>query len=387
MGQAINALGSGGAPIAVAFAVLKATDSASALGIVMASRELAALLLSTAGGLVVARFAAAWSLLLTNVIAGGAQVGFALTAHHGVASVPVFAGFALVNGAMSSLASPAAFSVFGQLAAATSRRTGATALFRAASTGGLLAGAALAGLLVSLWGPYAVLLADGVSYWLAAALFFASSRPSRFPRSGQGATGNWRGQLARGLSLLRSTPWAWRVILASAGANGISTAVLSVLGPVIAVTTPAIGSVAWGIVLASSGLGALVGAALAPFLTSANPLRASLIACLGESLPLFCLALFPNSVALCLAQFVAGIGFGMFEVVWLTVLQERFDETDQSHVFGWDQFLSGALLPPGQLLIAPAAQLLGLRPVLLAGASLVALSVPWTLSQPDVRRM
>ena len=106
-GRAVSQIGSAMAPVALAFAILDLTGSTTDLGVVLAVRQLAVVVLVLYGGVWADRLPRHLVMVWSNVVSGLSQgiVAVLLLSHH--AGIPALAVFAAVNGASSAFFFPA----------------------------------------------------------------------------------------------------------------------------------------------------------------------------------------------------------------------------------------------------------------------------------------
>ncbi len=110
-GRCVSFLGNAMAPVALAFAVLHLTDSASALGIVLAARMAPNVIFLLVGGIISDRLPRHVVLVGSNLVAGGSQAAVAFLLISGAAEVWHLVALEAVNGAASAVFYPADTSV------------------------------------------------------------------------------------------------------------------------------------------------------------------------------------------------------------------------------------------------------------------------------------
>jgi MFS family permease len=216
------------APVALAFAVLHLTGSASALGLVLAARMVPNVLFLALGGVIADRLPRSTVLVGSNVIAGTAQA---------VAAVLLLSGEAEVWHLVILEANGAAFALFYPADAALvpltvpkGRLNEANALLRLGPSATLILGATVAGVVVAVLGPGWAIAADAATFAVAAALMASI-------RSIEAAAAGARGFLADlrdGWSEFIAHRWLWSIVAQfSVMVLGFLGAFL-VLGPVVA---------------------------------------------------------------------------------------------------------------------------------------------------------
>jgi hypothetical protein len=85
------------------------------------------------------------------------------------------------------------------------------------------------------------------------------------------------------------------------------------------------------------------------------------------------------------ANFVEGVGHGMFEVIWITALQQRVAPAALARVSSYDALGSFIFMPVGFAIAGPAAAAFGRDQVLLAVAAFALLSSVLVALLPSVR--
>ena len=114
--RVVSTVGTTMAPIALAFAVLDISDSASALGIVLAARTLPMVLFLLVGGVVADRFPRATVLITANLLAALTQAAVAVLVISGTAEIWMLVALEAANGVVSAFIMPAMEGVVPQLA-------------------------------------------------------------------------------------------------------------------------------------------------------------------------------------------------------------------------------------------------------------------------------
>jgi hypothetical protein len=87
------------------------------------------------------------------------------------------------------------------------------------------------------------------------------------------------------------------------------------------------------------------------------------------------------------AMLVAGAGFALFDVWWLTALAERIPPDKLSRVTSYDWMVSLGLVPLGFLLAGPLAEAYGAANVLIAGSLLALLAMLGGLAPRETRSL
>lgn len=246
-------------------------------------------------------------------------------------------------------------------------------------------GPALATALVLGLGAGGAFAIDAGTFLVSAALLLQVRPRARGPQVPREPL---RAELAAGWREVRSRAWLWVTIAVTAVSLLAAFAPYLTLGPSVSQEVYGTRAV-YGVLLAVSGGGLVVGALLGLRWRPRYPLRAALAGVLPwpVSITLFALGLPLSLVAVSWA--VAGVGLALFIVWWETALAERVPAHLLSRVSAFDWMGSLALLPLGYLLAGPLAEACGAVEVLVAGglvgllAHAVGLVVPetWNLER------
>ncbi|WP_086785798.1 MFS transporter [Streptomyces caniscabiei] len=381
IGTTANLLGSGVAPIALAFAVLDATGSVGSLGLVVGAHSLTSICFLLYGGVLADRLPRGPLLVGSSVVCGVSQAVIAALVLTHNAAIPLLMVLAAVSGASGSCYQPAAQALLPQTVPAESRRA-ALALSRIAGSSAVVAGASLGGVLVAAIGPGWGLAVDALSFALAATCFALVRVRAAPPAPSHGVVH----ELRVGWKEFTSRSWVWVIVVAFCFLNAGLTASFTVLGPAVADSTE-IGRSGWGLILAAGSLGAVAGGVLS---LRWRPRRAILVGCalmgLTATIPLL-LALAPYTWLLVVANFVAGVGGEQAGVAWYSTLNEQIPEDRLARVYAYDDLGSYLALPLAQFAAGPAVLLLGLQATLYAAAALVLLATLAMVATPSIRAL
>jgi len=379
-GQVVSLLGDGMAPVALAFAVLQATGSASDLGWVLAARSGSMVALLLIGGVVADRVRSRRLVMVTaDLIRFLAQSLTAALVLFGRAQLWELLALQAVYGAGMALFYPALTGLLPTTVRPSSLQQ-ANALRAMAGSAGQVVGPALAGLVVAAASPGWALAADALSFAIDA-WFLARLPAIAVARTAEG----FGRQLVEGWRAFTGRTWVWSIV-ASAALGNLLFAAVTVLGPFEAERRLG-GPAGWGLAMAFVGLGSVAGGLLALHLRPAHPLRLAVLAVCLLCLPSLALAaewsLWPVA-AVCL---IAGGGVSVFTVLWDTALQRNVAAGVLSRVSSYDWFGSLAFQPVGQAVVGPVSGAIGIQLTLLvSGIGLAGASLP-VLALPSVRNL
>ena len=161
------------------------------------------------------------------------------------------------------------------------------------------------------------------------------------------------------------------------------TAGIGVLGPVLSLETYG-GASSWAAVMVAFSLGTLVGVVVAIRLKPVHPMLVAMIAQLVIALPLFAMAVPTPLAVLVVVAFICGVGVDVFEIMWITSLQQHIPPESLSRVSSYDWFGSLALTPIALAAAGPLAAWLGLQGALWVCAALGVVT-SLALLDPQVR--
>ncbi|MEV7585068.1 MFS transporter [Streptomyces erythrochromogenes] len=378
----VTNLGSHGALIASAFAVLEAGGSGGDVGLVAAARTLPLVLFLLVGGAVADRLPRHRVMVAANALNCLSQAVFAVLVLTGDPQLWQMMLLTALCGTGTAFFNPAAE---GMLLSTVSgeHANRAFALFRMAMNGAGIGGAALGGAMIAAMGPGWVLAVDAAAFAVAGALrafLDVSHTPGRAPGGGLLA------DLREGWVEFRTRPWLWSIVLQFSVVVAVVGAAEAVYGPLVARDRLG-GPAPWGLALALFGVGTIAGAVL---MIAWKPRRLLLVGTLCVfplALPSAGLAVPLPVWGLCAVMFVSGAAIEVFGVNWMTTMHQEIPEEKFSRVSAYDWFGSVSMLPLATALAGPVESAFGRTEALWGCATLVVLVTALVLLVPDVRRM
>jgi hypothetical protein len=347
---AISLVGDGITPVALTFAVLNLTDSATDLGIVFAARSIALVASLLVGGVVADRVGRRRVMVCADVARFIAQALLALSLLDGSASIAELVCGQIILGAGTGFFNPAASGLLPTVAGEHLQQ--ANALRGVAMASGNIAGPAIAAALIVAIGPGAGLLVDAGSYAVSG-LLLACVRDDTPPRLRQTFTR----ELREGFVEIRSRTWVWSIIAAFSVANTLAVSFV-VLGAVVARSRLG-GADAWAAILGAQAVGALVAGMALLHARPQRPLVPAIVAGTAIALPTVLLGAPAPLLVIAAAAVLAGMGSMTFNTLWETTLQQHVPAPVRSRVSSYDWFGSVAVQPIGFLLIGPLAGAIG----------------------------
>ena len=375
----VSVLGDGILTVALTFAVLDLTGSATDLGVVLACETVALVAALLIGGVVADRAGRRTVMIGADLVRLVGQAALGVLLVTGNATIAEIAISQLVIGAASGFFNPASSGLLPLLAGEQLQQ--ANALRGIATAAGRIAGPAIAGVLVVTAGPGWAVLIDAASYAVSALLLAGVRRDA--PPEASGA--RFLDDLREGFAEVRSRTWVWSIVVVFAFTNAVSAA-FPVLGPVVAKRDLG-GAGAWAAILAFRAVGSLLAGATLLRFSPRRPLLVAVVFGMVSALPMFLLAIPAPLVVIILAGLVSGTSGMTFNTLWETTLQRHIPPEARSRVSAYDWFGSAALGPLGFVVMGPLAGAVGLSAALLVCGGLDVVSVGGLLSVRDIRNL
>ncbi|MER5633796.1 MFS transporter [Streptomyces nitrosporeus] len=378
----ITGLGTHGALIAAAFAVLESGGDAGDVGLVAAARTAPLVLFLLIGGAVADRLPRHRVMVAANALNCVSQAVFAWLVLTSDARLWQMMLLTALCGTGQAFFNPAAegmllSSVDGEQAAK------AFAFFRMSMHGAAIGGAALGGAMIAAMDPGWVLAVDAAAFAVAGALrafLDVSHIPGRVPGAGLLA------DLREGWREVAGRPWLWAVVLQFSVVVAVVGAAEAVYGPLVARDELG-GARPWGFALAAFGVGTLLGALLMMRWKPRRLLLAGTLCVFPLALPSASLAVPVPAAVLCGVMFVTGISIEVFGVSWMTALHQEIPEDKLSRVSAYDWFGSVAMVPLATAAAGPVESLVGRSQALWGCAALILVVTAGVLFVPDVRNL
>ena len=380
-GRTINALGNAFAPIALAFAVLDLTGSASDLGLVVGTRTIVNVVFLLFGGVLADRLPKNLLLVGSSVLAAVTQGTVAVLVLTGNATIPLLLGLSALNGMVAALALPASSSML-PLTVPEGIRQQANAISRVALNTAAILGAPLAGIVVAVTSPGWGIAIDAGTFVLAGLCFLILKLPA-VPQAGDRP--HIFADLRTGWSEFRSRTWLWVVVAGFALFNAAWGGGLFILGPLVADDT--FGRRAWGFLLAAQTAGMIVGGLIAMRLRVRRMLFLGVACCFPLALPVILLGTYPHLWALLPAAVLGGLTLEQFGVAWETSMQEHVPPDKLARVYSYDMVGSFVAMPVGEMAIGPIAHSAGIEATLLGAGLLMTIAVVGMLTSRSVRTL
>jgi predicted MFS family arabinose efflux permease len=351
--QAVSLLGDGMVNVALAFAVIGLGGGAPEIGLVFTARSVALVGSLLGGGVVGDRLPRRAVLISADLVRVASQGALAAALIAGAPGVWTIALLSAITGAATGFFNPTSTAFLPAVVGLEALQP-ANALRGLLSSIGRVGGPAIAGLLVVAAGAGWALAVDALTFAVSALLL------SRIRVSGAieaRRRKSFVADLREGWDSFRSRTWLWAFVAWFSFGN-LLFGCWQIVGPLIAERDLG-GADAWGLIIAASGAGGVVGGLVA---LRAHPRRPLLYAapCLSVFfVPLALLAAGIPAVLIALGAAVCEIGTVLGLAVWESTLQRHVEPAALSRVSSYDWFGSLALAPVGLAIWGAVADSIG----------------------------
>jgi MFS family permease len=378
--RSISYFGTYLAPIAVAFAVLDLTGSASDTGIAFACWTIAQVSTLMVGGVVADRLPRRLVMVGSDVANVCVRVSMGALLISGHARIWEIFVLQALGGAATAFYSPASTGLVPEVVEARQLQK-ANAYMGIARYLAFPLGAATGGAIVATIGSGTALIVDGGTYALSALLLAGIRLPARARAA---VTPNFLRELREGWQAFTEHTWVWLLTVWVAFYFLITYAPFFVLGPYIAKQTLG-GAGAWGTVVTGEGLGALIGALLGLRVHPDRPWVTVGAVFALTSVQSVLLATHVSFIAIAFAAFIAGFSFSLGSIIFETGVQHAITPEKLSRVSAYSWMCAMVFLPLGYALAGPIAAAVGMSAYLVFGAVWIVLTTLVVFSVPSVR--
>jgi MFS family permease len=378
----VSGLGDGIVGVALAFAVLR-RYSASDLGIVLAAKLIASVLVTFVGGVVADRVSRRLVMVAADLVRLCSQgvIGVLLITGHATLAEIVISQ--VILGAATSFFWPASSGLVQAVSGDYVQEANALRTM-AGSGSGLLGPTIGAALVVGIGAPWAMLF-DGASYLLSAMLLACVSVAALAEFERERGKSNFLAEMREGLHEVTSRRWLSTEIVYMCLGN-ILSASFPVLAPLICKQHYG-GATAYASLTVVFAVGMLVGGATMLSFKPRHPLRAGVLAYTPAMLPGVALGLHLPIYVIDVLQFFTGVGMTMSNTFLWTALQEQIPPEAMSRVSSFEYGGSLSVMPIGYALAGPLAVAVGPGPALIAMCGAAVLLNPLVLMVRDVRNL
>jgi MFS family permease len=377
----ISSIGDGVAAIALVFAVLHIShNSPTAVGVVLACRQVAAAAIALAAGVLADRLPRHTVLVAVAGVQAVVQavVGALLVTGH--ATVPLLAALSVVFGLADGFVIPAQNGLIPAVVS-TVRLQQANALIGLSRSILGFGAPVVGGVLVAAGSPGGAILIDAASFAVAAVLL---ARVHVEPRADLVAPEPFLRELRQGWTEFRRQRWIFNTIVFF-GIGNFAAQAWGVLAPLV-MEQHYDGASTYGVVLGTFGAGMVIGGLIVLRWRPARPLLASCLSAVPFGLGAWMIAFLVPLPVLLAAQLVAGIGLAIHLALWFTVFQQQVPEASRSRVSSYDALGSFVLIPLGTAAAGPIAGSIGVKATLIASGVITVATNLAVVAQPVVWR-
>ncbi len=379
----ISNFGNGMGPIALAFGILALPNgSANMLGFVLGTTTVVFLLMAPFGGVIADKYGRARMVGLTDMAAGA--VLFIQVFYFAKGEVPLV--ILLITNGFFGLMWGIFWPAFSGLMPAVLPEEGlqkGNALNAFMTNAGVISGAAVAGILIDIFGVAFTLAIDAASFFISGLMIFTFRHLT--PRA-QKTENTMVDDLIHGWKIFLSFRWIVIIVGAFSFIVMCWAAAENVLGPLIALEHFN-GAKSWSFVISAESAGLIVGSLIAIKVKPKYPMRFLMISSFTITFYIWSLAKPQSLLMIAFGAFLFGITLDLWGTLWSTALQRKVPRDSLSRVSAFDAMGSMMFRPVGLAIAAPLSTLVGIENFLqiLAAITVVAIVVP--LLDPQVRNM
>ena len=379
----ISNFGNGMGPIALAFGILGLPNgSANMLGLVLGATTVVFLLMAPFGGVIADKYGRARMVGVTDMAAG--LVLFIQVAYFATGDVPL--AVLLITNGFFGLMWGIFWPAFSGLMPAVLPEAGlqkGNALNAFMTNAGVISGAAVAGLLIEVFGVAFTLAIDAASFFISGLMIFTFRHLT--PRAEQ-TENTMLDDLLHGWKVFLSFRWIVIIVGAFSFIVMCWAAAENVLGPLIALEHFN-GPKSWSFVISAESAGLIVGSLIAIKIKPKYPMRFLMLSSFTITFYIWSLAKPQSLLMIAFGAFLFGITLDLWGTLWSTALQRKVPRDSLSRVSSFDAMGSMMFRPVGLAIAAPLSTLFGIENFLqiLAAITVVAIIVP--LLDPQVRNM
>lgn len=370
-------------PIALAFGILALPNgSANMLGFVLGTTTVVFLLMAPFGGVIADKYGRARMVGLTDMAAGA--VLFIQVFYFAKGEVPL--AILLITNGFFGLMWGIFWPAFSGLMPAVLPEEGlqkGNALNAFMTNAGVISGAAVAGILIDIFGVAFTLAIDAASFFISGLMIFTFRHLT--PRA-QKSENTIQDDLLHGWKVFLSFRWIVIIVGAFSFIVMCWAAAENVLGPLIALEHFN-GAKSWSFVISAESAGLIVGSLIAIKVKPKYPMRFLMLSSFTITFYIWSLAKPQPLLMIAFGAFLFGITLDLWGTLWSTALQRKVPRDSLSRVSAFDAMGSMMFRPVGLAIAAPLSTLVGIENFLqiLAAITVVAIVVP--LLDPQVRNM
>jgi MFS family permease len=378
--------------VGVSFAVLAATSSAAhpagsatELSFVLAAQIAPSLIFLLVGGVIADRIAPQLVIVAANVMIAVGEGTFGILVLAGHPNLPTMIGLEFLTGTGMALFYPASAALLPRLVP-TEQLQEASAMSRLAMNIAMMAGAALAGECVALFGAGWALTVCGVGVLSAVPLMLAirlgplaaaSAQEQRAP--------SMLRELREGWTEFWSHTWLWVTVFQFAVVLAAWYGSFQVLGPEVAKAHLG-GAQTWGLISATEAIGLVVGGLVSLRWAPRRPILFVVLIGGAIAIPSLSLAMLLPLPVILFASFGTGVAIEMMTVTWTVTMATKIPSDKLARVSAYDALGSTMCMPAGALAAGSIAGLVGVPATQYGAVAIALIASALALIPRDVRK-
>jgi MFS family permease len=379
-GRSVSVVGDSFYSVALILAVLQSTHSVTSGAMVLLAGTAPVVLLTLVGGALADRFPRNRVMLASDLVRSASQ--FALAALLVRSHPPLWALVATqcLYGAGDAFFDPAATGLLPDIVA-PEELPDANSMLALSANAALVAGPAIAGVVIAFFSAPLAIALDAVSFLLSAiSLYFLTLPKRRFAVARE----SMLEQLRSGFVEMRGRKWVlvtvgYLVCLAFAF-NGP----MFVLGPAVALSRLG-GPSAWPVMLSAFGLGLIAGSFVAVrLLRTLRPLGWAYVGNFAVVPSLLLLGTSHSRALVVASTGFAGLAVGIFSVTFPTLLQQAIPAQRLSRVASYIWLARVAAMPLALAMVGPLSTRFGFSAVLNVAATAICAATFVSVSFPEI---
>lgn len=379
----VSNFGNGMGPIALAFGILALPNgSANMLGLVLGTTTVIFLLMAPFGGVIADKYGRARMVGLTDMAAG--LVLFIQVAYFATGDVPLWV-LLVTNGffgLMWGIFWPAFTGVIPAVLPEAGLQKG-NALNAFVTNAGVILGAAVAGILIDVFGVAFTLAIDAASFFFSGFMIFTFRHLT--PRA-EHSENTMLDDLLHGWRVFLSFRWIVIIVAAFSFIVMCWAAAENVLGPLIALEHFN-GPKSWSFVISAESAGLIVGSLIAIKVKPKFPMRFLMLSSFTITFYIWSLAKPQSLFLIAFGAFLFGITLDLWGTLWNTALQRKVPRESLSRVASFDAMGSMMFRPIGLAIAAPLSTMVGIENFLQIMAAITIVAIVLPLFDPQVRNM
>lgn len=382
VGKISSEAGTSMVDVALPFAIIYSGGNAAQVGFVLAAQSIPLILIAVVGGAVADRFSRRTVMVSADLLRVLSQGALATAILSGRPELWQLALLAAITKVGESFFIPATSGLIVE-SVTEHNRQGANALSDLAATLAFMLGPAAAAALIALWSPGIAIAIDAITYAVSAICLSLLKPP---PRTREDTPTLLR-QLREGWRQVVSRPWIWAILLQLIVFHVLAWGPYMVLGPILT-NRHFGGPTSWGFIQSGLGAGAALGGAVMLRVRFKWPMRAAVIGLVALA-PIVAALGLPSAplAALIFLSLLAGFGLSVYNISWLTSMQDHVPQANLASVSGYDVMLSRVSLSAGLAVAGPLADWMGASSLLAVGAVAQVATSFALLASPNIRKL